>query len=207
MTAVAFVSAFLFCCLLAVVRHPVFGVIAYVGVFYVNPPVRWWGLGALHDVRWSLIAAAVTLAGVLIHQTGRRRAGSGRDPVVFLFVAFLIWLAVQLVWAIDLGRQQTLLEYYLKFGVAVYLINRSIDTEQNFRLVLWAHVLGCFYFGWLAFAHYSGGRFEEFGGAGVKDANEAALTIGTGALMLGSLMLSRAAPAKTDPVGNFTISG
>ena len=70
-----------------------------------------------------------------------------------------------------------------------FLILRSLDSEANFRLFLWAHIAGCFYFGWLAYTSYDGGRFEEFGGAGVKDANEAALTIGTGALVLGALLL------------------
>jgi O-antigen ligase len=82
-----------------------------------------------------------------------------------------------------------LLEYYVKFGVAAFLIWRSLDSEQNFRLFLWAHVAGCFYFGWLAYTAYGGGRFEEFGGAGVKDANEAALTLGSGAIVLGALLL------------------
>ena len=92
-------------------------------------------------------------------------------------------------WAIDPDQQRTLLEYYLKFAVAVFMIYRAVDSEAHFRLFLWAHVLGCFYFGWIVYSQYEGGRFEEFGGAGVKDANEAALTIGTGALVLGSLLL------------------
>ena len=189
MTAAIFVAAFLVCSFFAVMRHPIYGLIAYVGVFYINPPARWWGQGVLLDVRWSYIAAAVTFLGVLIHRPGRSRVKVGRDPIVYVFCAFLVWIAAQEIWAIDLERQQMLLEYYAKFGIAVYLICRTLETERQFRLFVWAHLLGCFYFGWLAYTQHGGGRFEDFGGAGVRDANEAALTIGTGALVLGSLLL------------------
>jgi O-antigen ligase len=188
-TATVFLVCFFAACVLALVRHPIFGMLAYVAVFYVNPPVRWWGQGFLLNFRWSVIAAAVTFLGILIHKTGRQDTSFARQPISLVYFAFIAWLAIQLSWAIDPDKQWEILEYYLKFGLAAFLILRCLDTEARFRYFLWAHVLGCFYFGWLAFTSHDGGRFEEFGGAGVKDANEAALTIGTGALVLGSLIL------------------
>jgi hypothetical protein len=188
-TAIAFVLVFVMACVMALVRHPIYGLWAYVGVFYVNPPLRWWGQGFLLNFRWSVIAAAVTFIAILIHKTGRQNESFARQPIAILYFVFVAWLAVQLGWALDVEQQQILLEYYLKFGIGAFLILRSLDGEANFRRFLWAHVAGCFYFGWLAYTSHQGGRFEEFGGAGVKDANEAALCIGTGALVLGSLLL------------------
>jgi O-antigen ligase len=188
-TALAFLVAFLGACLLAIARHPIFGLMAYVGVYYLNPPLRWWGQGFLLNFRWSYIAAVVTLAAILIHRTGRTSDAVKKDPIIYWYFAFLGWLALQLFWVIDTDQQKIMLEYYAKFAVAVFLIYRAVDSQANFRLFLWAHIVGCFYFGWLAYTQYSGGRFEGFGGAGVKDANEAALTIGTAALAMGSLLL------------------
>ena len=189
MTAAVFVLSFLAACVMALARHPIYGLMAYVGVFFVNPPARWWGQGFLLNFRWSVIAAVVTFVAILIHKTGPKRESFLRQPIAVLYLVFVSWLAIQWNWALDPEKQYELLEYYLKYGVAAFLIWRSLDSERNFRLFLWAHVAGCFYFGWLAYTLFEGGRFEQFGGAGVKDANEAALTIGTGALVLGSLML------------------
>jgi O-antigen ligase len=70
-------------------------------------------------------------------------------------------------------------------------------------------VLGCFYFGWLVFTTYTGGRFEDFGGAGLKDANEVALTMGTAALAVGSLLLTARWPGKLTgvAVAPFIVNG
>jgi len=68
LTALVFVLAFGAGSLLAFARHPIFGLMTYIGVFYVHPPSRWWGQGLLFDVRWSLLAAAVTLLAMLVRK-------------------------------------------------------------------------------------------------------------------------------------------
>ena len=42
------------------VVHPRWSLITYIAVFYLHPPLRWSGAG-LPDMRWSLLAAVVTL--------------------------------------------------------------------------------------------------------------------------------------------------
>lgn len=190
LTGLLFSFLFLAACLMALARGPIYGLLAYVGVFYLNPPIRWWGQGILADIRWSLLAAAVTLVALLLHRKGRPSVPFFRQPVVIWFCVLLAWMGVQLFWVIDPELQLEVVEYYAKFLVAMYLVYYSLDSEKNLRLFLWAHVLGCFYFGWLVYTGYSGGRFEDFGGAGLKDANEVALTMGTAALAIGSLLLA-----------------
>jgi hypothetical protein len=174
---------------LALARGPIFGLLAYVAVFYLNPPMRWWGQGVLEDVRWSVVAAAVTLVALFIHRKSRTPAPFFSHPVTIGFCLLLTWMGLQLFWVLDPDLHLEVIEYYAKFLVAMYLVYSCIDSERNLRLFLWAHVLGCFYFGWIVFTTYTGGRFEEFGGAGLKDANEVALTMGTAAMVLGSLLL------------------
>lgn len=208
-TGLLFSVAFLASCILALARGPIYGLLAYVAVFYLNPPIRWWGQGILADIRWSLLTAAVTLVALLIHRGPRTGRPFFRQPVIVGLCLLLLWMVVQLPWVLDRDLQFEIIEYYAKFVVAMYLVYRCIDSEHKLRLFLWAHVLGCFYFGWLVFTKYTGGRFEDFGGAGLKDANEVALTMGTAALALGSLLLTARWPGRIAAIGvaPFIING
>lgn len=71
LTAGAFFAAYVTGCLLSLFRHPIFGLLTYVGVFYIHPPARWWG-DVLPSARWSLLAACVTLIGLLVHGADKR---------------------------------------------------------------------------------------------------------------------------------------
>jgi O-antigen ligase len=190
LTGLAFLVAFAIGCLMAFARHPAYGWLTYVGVFFLNPPSRWWGQGFLLDFRWALIAAAVTLLAMLIH---RRKLPPAipflRHGVALAYVAFIIWLGVQKLWALDPVSHHELFVYYIKFGLVLYLGYRCMDAEKHLHMFLWVHVLGCFYFGWIAFTSYEGGRFEDFGGPGLSEANAGALTIVTGVLAAGALLL------------------
>lgn len=191
LTAIAFLVAFAAGCVLALARHPIYGLLAYVGAFYLHPSSRWWGEGMLEGVRWSMVAAAITWAAIAIG--GRRLQPSSRffgQPVVIGFVLFILWLTIQSLWVLDPEEHWDLLSYYLKFVVLMYLIYRCVDTEAHLRLFLWAHVLGCFYLGWIAYSSNVGGRFEGFGGPGIGEANAGALQIVTGILAAGALFLA-----------------
>lgn len=192
LTGLLFVLAFATGCLLAFVRHPIFGLVAYVGAFYLHPPSRWWGQGLLLNVRWSLIAAAVTLVAIAIHgqRMGRPATPFYRQNLIIGFGLLILWIAVQSFWALDPQSHAELLSYYVKFAVVMYMIYRCVDTEQHLRWFLWSHVLGCFYLGWIAYTSYGGGRFEDFGGPGIGEANAGALQLATGVLVGGALFLA-----------------
>jgi O-antigen ligase len=55
---------------------------------------------------------------------------------------------------------------------------------------LWTYAAGCFYFGWIAFTSYAGGRFEGFTGSGFGEANVAALVLATGSFVAAALFLA-----------------
>ena len=190
LTSLAFCLFFAVGAFLALIRHPIFGLLTYVGVFYLSPADRWWGEGWIVDVRWSLIAAAITLTAMSIH---RQKLHSGafwsRGPVVGMLF-FVAWLSMQLMWVPDRAEQIELLTMYAKFIVVLLMIYRCIDTSERLEWFLWAHVLGCFYFGWIVFSGHSGGRFEGFGGPGLDDANAGGLVLATGVLTGAGLFLA-----------------
>jgi O-antigen ligase len=190
LTAAAFVMAYLVGCLMALARHPIFGLMTYVVVFYVSPSDRWWGREALAGSRWALVAAVVTMIALVIHRTKPPTVPFLRQPLVIGMLVFTAWLGIQNFWAFDPVSHQSLAIYYAKFIVAMYLIYRCVDSTENVKRFLWAHVLGCTFLGWIVYTTHTGGRFDDFGGAGIGDGNAGALACVTGALSAGSLFIA-----------------
>ncbi len=209
LTGLLFLVAFGIGSLLALARHPIFGLVTYVAVFYLNPPSRWWGQGFLLDQRWSLIAAGITLLALALHRDNSSRSLITRSKPLWAFVLFIAWIAVQLFWALDTQMHQNLLTMYMKFLLLIILVYKCVDSERHLGWFLWAHVLGCFYLGWIAFTTYKGGRFEDFGGPGIGEANAAALQLATGVFVAGSLFLAGGRPVKAGLLGviPFIVNG
>jgi hypothetical protein len=197
LSALIFIVAFIAGCGLALSRHPIFGLLTYVGVFYVHPPSRWWGQGPLLDFRWAFIAAGVTLLALLIHKPTVQLAPVFRSSAFWAFAAFIGWISVQSYWALDPVAHADLRSIYIKFLFVIVMICRSVETEQHLRWLLWSHVLGCFYLGFLAYTSYGGGRLDGVGGPGIDEANAAALQMVTGVIVAGSLFLA----------GNWSVRG
>jgi O-antigen ligase len=198
LTALLFLILFLVGSLAALVRHPIFGLMTYVAVFYVHPPARWWGQGPfMEDVRWSLAAAGVTVLAMLLHRPVQPTVQLRKTAAMWFLLAFIGWIAIQSNWALDAEAHAYLLGLYLKFAIVIWMICRCIDTEPHLRLFLWTHVAGCFYLGWLAYFTYMGGRLDGVGGPGIDEANAAALQMTTGVFVASSLFLVGGLIART----------
>jgi hypothetical protein len=189
LTGLLFLVPFLALLGLALARHPIYGLMAYLAAFYVHPPSRWWGVD-LGDWRWSLLAAAVTVVSIWIHGSRRGRTPFFKYSVVWLLVVYVLWLVVQSPWALVPVMQSDLMEMYAKFIIAIYIVVGSIDSEKHLRWFFWAHFLGCLCLSIIANENYTGGRFDSFGGPGIADANSAANQLVTGVLVGASLLLA-----------------
>lgn len=98
LTGLAFLIAFVAVMALALFRHPLFGLYGYVALFYLHPPSRWWG-EMLPDIRWSLLAAAITLVASLRLPADRTRPPWISTAPARILIAYTIWLAIQSAWA------------------------------------------------------------------------------------------------------------
>ena len=189
LTGLVFLIAFLAGCWLAFARHPIYGLMTYVATYYLSPPLRWWG-ASLPDLRWSLLAAAVTLAAVLFRKNRLPpKIPLFRHRVMVGLVLFLSWIALQSLWALDVQSHQELLLLMAKYVLLAALIYRCVDSERHLRMFLWAHVAGCAYLGWIAYTTSMGGRFEGFGSPDIDEANSGALVMVTGILVGSSIFL------------------
>lgn len=188
LTGLAFAAAFFGAMGLALFRNPLWGLYAYVAVFYLHPPSRWWG-EALPDLRWALFAAAVTfLATLRVPRDPTRGSWISTTPAKLL-LTYTILLWIQNLWALDADDQMIISVLFTKYIVLFYLIYRLIDTPQKALMFLLTHVAGCAYLGWLAFNARVSGRLEGVGGPGIDEANALAMQMGTGVAIAAMLML------------------
>jgi hypothetical protein len=188
LTGLAFAAAFFGAMGLALFRHPLFGLYAYVAVFYLHPPSRWWG-EALPDLRWALFAAAVTSLATLRLPRDPTRGSWMSTAAAKLLLAYTLWLWIQLAWALDRTEQMDICILFTKYIILFYLIYRLIDTPQKITHFLMAHIVGCAYLGWLAYNARISGRLEGVGGPGIDEANALAMQMGTGVAVAAMLLL------------------
>jgi len=187
-SAIGFLGVYALCLGLAFYKHPIFGLYAYLWAFYNHPPSRWWGV-ELPDLRWSLLAAVITLFAVLLRQgCPNRRAWYANWAAVFL-IGFTGWMWVQSLWAIDPVHSDGIV-LFAKYILLFFLIYATVSDENLLELFGWGHVAGCFIFSWIAFRDPIVGRLETVGGPGVDDSNVLAAHLMTGLAFAGFMFLA-----------------
>lgn len=193
LSALAFALAFVGCALLALLRHPIYGLYLYLGVFYIHPPSRWWSQ-MLPDLRWSFLSGVIAIVALVIHrQRLQKLTGSWASTAPgFALVVLVAWLWVQNLWALDPESQLRVSVQYSKYIVAFYLVYRVADQENGPLNVLLLHVAGCFFLGLLCFYHGRdfGARLDGVGGPGIDDANTLGMFLVTGVLAGAMIVLA-----------------
>lgn len=196
LTSAIFLLAFSSGLILSLVRHPAYGLYTYIAIFYLHPPDRWWG-ELLPDLRWSLLAAFVTVLSLWRLEPIRDRPRWLQNHAIIFFLLFVVWFWIQLFWALDAEIHREAGILFTKYILLIYLIYTVVQTEEIFRNVLLAHVLGCFYLGWLVFVTPDSGRldgrFDGVGGPGINDANSLSMQLATG-LLAASVLVLRGSP-------------
>jgi len=173
---------------IGLVRNPLFGLYAYVGVFYLDAPNRWWGHG-LPNLRWSFIAAAATFVAVIVHRRPTSRKPWFAHAPVVLFCLFVLVMWLQWPWALTGYDHSYGVTLFTKYIVVIFLIYSIIDSRERVTFFLYAHVLGALYLGYLAYFNYSGGRLDGIGGPGIDDANSLSMQMCTAAYAGAALFL------------------
>lgn len=188
LTAIIFLAAFLGALLAAFVRHPIYGLYAYVATFYLHPIDKWWG-ASLPDLRWALLAAIVTLVATLRLPAQPDRPTWTGNTAAKLLIALTAWLWLQNLWALSPIDHFEASILFTKYLILFYLIYRLVDSPERVRNFLFAHVAGCLYLSWLVLLAPDGGRLEGVGGPGIDDANSLGMQLSTGAITAAALLM------------------
>ena len=100
LTTIGFLGIFIIFLAFAFIRGPVYGLLAYLWVFCNFPPERWWGT-ELPDLRWSLIAAVITLFATILKKSRSTRQPWYANWGLRILLLFTVWMWVQSLWALD----------------------------------------------------------------------------------------------------------
>jgi len=189
LTALAFVATYAYGLLRAFTSHPGWGLVTYMAVFYLHPPMRWWGASLPDAIRWALIAAVVTLLALPRAKLPASATPWQSLPITKAIVAYTVWMWIQLAWANPMHFPDLIL--VTKYCLLLYLFYRIVVNEQWLVAMSMTHVLGCFYFGWLALDASGAGRLEAIGGPGVNDSNTLGMHVSTSLFFAGTLILTQ----------------
>ncbi len=188
MTGIVFFVCFITGCCLALIRHPIFGLLTYVATYYLHPPSRWWGV-TLPSIRWSLVAGCITLIAILVQKRKTDpKVVKERRGFLIGYMCFIAWLIIQSTWVMNPIEHNELIWINIKYIALIWVITSAIDSEKHLLWFCWSHVAGCAYLGWIAYTNHQGGRFEDFGGPDISEANAGALQLVSG-LFIGSCLL------------------
>lgn len=176
-TGLAYLAVVGIGCLMSVSGRPFIGLLLYVFTFYFYAPGSWWG-GSLPDLRWSLLSAIVTLIGLFVENkkniSDEAQASSAvtflSRPEFKLYLALVVWIWLQSLWAIAPGFHREYAVMATKFLLLFFLMHKILITEKRILGFIVANILGCAYFGWIGLGH-SSGRFESVPTPGLADGN------------------------------------
>jgi hypothetical protein len=163
---------------------------AYIAVFYAHPPSRWWG-AYLPNLRWSMLAAVVTLLAIWIRNppTNPERAPWYSTTAAKLMIAFTVWFWIGALWALDKDVHVPAAVFLAKYLLVFYMVYRLCDTPEKVTNFLMLHVAGCFYLGTLAFGADPSSRLDGVGGPGIDDSNTLSMHLATGVICGAMLVL------------------
>lgn len=166
LTAIAFLAAYFGCLFRAFSKDPKWGLYAYLLAFYAHPVGRWWGQ-SLPDLRWSFLAALVTLVAVFFSKKKGRWLSSKESKY---YLVFLLYLLVQYLWVLNSTFHTIFVLLVVKYFILILLIQQCIKTKEDVIGFIICNAIGALYFGYLGYS-YGGGRLEGVGGPGVESAN------------------------------------
>lgn len=189
LTGLAFVLLFMAGLVLAFVRHPIYGLHAYMLTFYMGPETAWWGSG-LPNMRWSLLSAVVTLLAVMIYRQPADRPSWYSYGSVRVLIVLALWMWIQLPWALDTEQHMFLAILFTKYVIMFAMLYAALDDVDKVYQFAMAHIIGSFWWGYLAWQYTGGGRLEDIGTGDVAGSAFASMHVSTALAFAGFFFLS-----------------
>jgi O-antigen ligase len=158
--------------------HPVFGIAAYLLVYFIYDPTVWWAdminFGVLSP---SYISMLFLLVGCALHHKKLNFRIARGEFYLFLFLA-LAWLVTM---ASNAGFDRISLIYLGKISrlfIFIFLFNRAVTSFSQLKFIIWICIAGGLFLTYQAHVASEGmfaaGRLDDVGGVDFSEANSLA---------------------------------
>lgn len=174
--------------LLAFVKHPIYGMYSYMLVFYMSPGESWWSMD-VPKLPWAFLTAGATLLAALLHSAPSSRPPWYQTALARWLVAFTLWLWIQTPWALSPDSHIFLATLFSKYVLLYAVFYTCLADLKNVRQFIFAHILGCFLWGYIAYTTPVSGRLEDLGFGDVAGSAFASMHLGTGLAFAGFAFL------------------
>lgn len=175
-TALIYIVITLLLAFLCLFKHPFYGVLLSLLVYFFNPSSHWWG-DQLPQLRWSMVTMGLTLLSVGVHRgklaNNFELSNSFKLIIAFLFLSFFVSFN-GVAGASGLNRCYALFTYV----VLIYLMVKSVGNGKQFIILLFVIVMLGAGLGVEAFTTpRHGARLEGVGPSDANDSNNLALLL------------------------------
>jgi len=134
----------------------------------MHPQSKYWG-AYLPDLRWSLIAAMITLLAIFIKN---KKIFVFKYKEANLFLLFVLYVIIQNVWPLNSILHFDYTVLVVKYFIFIVIIQNVLLSDKDFKGFVYHNIIGCGYIAYIAISSHTGGRFEGIGGAGIVSANQ-----------------------------------
>jgi hypothetical protein len=144
---------------------PVFAVVLYQLVYFMNPESRWWASG-IPSISYSFITVIVMIVSLLIHYSKLSQQTKWREQPVFKWIVLLLLIYYMTgFFAILPSVHYQFCFEFLKLVVILFVVYKIIGKPSTFDAVVWAYIIGAAYIGYYAgfVGRNSAGRVEGIG--------------------------------------------
>ena len=176
-TSIVFILLFIGFLFAAYKKDPIFGLMFYVFLYFLNPHYRWWG-SFIPNLPYAFITGIAIFGSYAINYKKYSSVKIFNFPQTkWLFLLLLILI---LIWPIalvpDEHRKIIILIFKL---VLLYIIFIKVTNSPNkMKYLIWAFLIGQLYWGWIAIGMPRfGGRLEGLGAADSLDSNFTAASV------------------------------
>lgn len=168
---------------LAALFNPFWGLLAYLGHYYVWPENQWWGqLLESAGLRVSLTIAVVTIGSTAFHwgNLTARVPGVKLHPQQTLLIAFVAFMGLTKLYGVEPDPKYAVgvLPFDKMWKVTLFLLvlTHVVTSARDYQRLMWfVFAVGGVYLGWEAhhapMGSFKDGRLDSLGGPDFQTAN------------------------------------
>ncbi len=171
----------------ALISSPVFAVVLYQLVYFMNPETRWWG-ASIPGLPYSFITVLIMMVMLLVKYGTLGQATRWREQPIIKWMLLILVMYYLMSFVALLPDIHRIFTYdFTKLVIIVLLAYKLVDSPKAFDYVLWAYIIGAAYIGYVAgvTGRDETGRVEDIGMIDTGgDSNYTAAALAPAAVML-----------------------